>query len=102
MFTRYTIEDIAPLLALRERDGLSLAELSRRSGIKTDTLRRWERRLESEHASSAFVEIESTDTKSDRAGSALRITIGVATIEVDAGTDRDTLRDAVSVLLDRC
>ena len=103
MSTRYTIEDVAPLLALRERDGLSLAELSRRSGIKTDTLRRWERRLATEDTPT-FIEVEfdPSEEPRERVDSSLRITIGVATIEVGASIDRDALRTAVDALLERC
>ena len=47
------------LLADREREGLSLAELSRRSGVPEGTLQRWNRRLRSERGlvPQPFVEV---------------------------------------------
>ena len=38
------------LLAERDREGWTLAELSRRSGVPESTLQRWSRRLRREHA----------------------------------------------------
>ena len=41
----------------REREGWSLAELARRSGIPESTLQRWQRRLREEEPDPAFVEV---------------------------------------------
>jgi transposase-like protein len=102
MVTRYTIDDIAPLLALRERDDLSFAELSRRCGIQADTLRRWERRL-SDESRGGFARVQvARDEGDDVEHGAVRVAIGPGVIEVDRSSDRAALELAVDVLLDRC
>ena len=54
------------LLAEREREGWTLAELSRRSGVPESTLQRWGRRLRSERAlvPQPFVEVVAVEEPS--------------------------------------
>ena len=54
------------LLAERDREGLSLAELSRRSGVPEGTLQRWNRRLRGERSliPQPFVEVVAVEEPS--------------------------------------
>ena len=104
MARRYRIEDMALLFAERERDGVSIAELGRRTGICRKTLYRWNRELSDGHESK-FVEAEIVDGVEEPKSppSTLSIRIGRATIDFDGATvDRTALETVVSVLAARC
>ena len=105
MARRYRIEDMALLFAERERDGVSIAELGRRTGICRKTLYRWNRELSGDRPESKFVEAEIVDEVAEPKSppSTLSIRIGRATIDFDGATvDRTALETVVSVLAARC
>lgn len=106
MVSRYDIEDIALLFAERERDGLSIAELSRRTGITRKTLHRWEQKLSEpspEGAGPMFTEAVIGDVARDQTTGAVSIQIGRATVTIpDTGVRSSVLETIVEVLSARC
>ncbi|MGE3173058.1 MAG: hypothetical protein AB7O97_10575 [Planctomycetota bacterium] len=89
---------MSALLARRERDGLSLRELSDRSGIPLGTLSWWSWRLRQDAVDTAggFVEVVAAEPRADR-GALIRLGSDLE-IEVPAETDVTWLRDLVSAL----
>lgn len=92
---------MAALLVRREREGLSLRQLSEESGIPFGTLSWWSWRLRQAGGAErggerAFVEV----VAADRCGGdevVVRLDNGVA-VEARAGTDTAWLRDLVAAL----
>ena len=92
---------MAALLARRERDGLTLRELSEESGIPFGTLSWWSWRLrqmsaEGERGSSAFVEVVASSVRND-GEVVVRLDNGL-TVEVRGGADTSWLRELVAAL----
>lgn len=91
-------KEMTALLARREREGLSLRELSEETGIPFGTLSWWCWRLRQDaagrQAADAFVEVEV------RPAVRGEVVVRVADIEITApaGTDVDWLRDLVHAL----
>ena len=105
MVPRYRKEDMASLFAERERDGLSILELSQRTGISRKTLYRWDRKLSRGPAKDeqGFAEAAVVDNAAEPRGYALSIRIGAATIELQGtSVDRSALDTVVAVLVERC
>lgn len=107
MATRTRRDEVAALLLQRDREGLTYAELSERSGLAASTLSWWNWRLRREPTAAAagFAElmvVEADGAEVEPAGverhAGLRVTVGDAMIEVDAGFDARTLERLVSVL----
>jgi hypothetical protein len=91
-------EEMAALLARRERDGLSLRQLSEESGIPFGTLSWWSWRLRQDDGQrdSGFVEVVAAGPGVD-AAVVVRLSNGVA-IEVQSGTDARWLCEIVTAL----
>jgi hypothetical protein len=92
---------MAALLARRERDGLSLRQLSEESGIPFGTLSWWSWRLRQLSAADgrracAFVEVTANASRTD-GEVVVRLDNGLA-VEVPAGTDATWLRELVTAL----
>jgi len=89
---------MAALLARRERDGLSLRELSEETGIPFGTLSWWSWRLRHDpaKAAGAFVEVVADEVRSRR-GAVIRVR-GEVEIEVSTDTDVSWVRDLVAAL----
>ena len=82
MATRYTLEDMALLFAERDRDGTSITELSRLTGIDRKTLRRWEdvvARSRKKHQP-AFAEVVIAPDAQEPRDVGLRVQVGTATM----------------------
>ena len=92
-------KEMAALLARRERDGLSLRELSEETGIPFGTLSWWSWRLRQrsghEESNVGFVEVVATGG-SDRGAVVMRI--GDVELEVPPGTDTAWLGDLATAL----
>jgi len=92
---------MAALLARRERDGLSLRQLSEESGIPFGTLSWWSWRLrqlsvQDERGSAAFVEVVASGASND-SEVVVRLDNGLA-VEVRGGADAAWLRELVAAL----
>ena len=89
------------LLALREREGLTLAELARRTRVPAGTLAWWSSRLRDERhhdARPAFVEVAAEPQVSE-AGAALEVVLGNGRrVMVRRGFDEGELRRLVELL----
>jgi hypothetical protein len=97
--------EISRLLAMRDREGLTYAELAARTGLAPTTLSWWAWRLRSEEpATCSFVEIEITEPESQThadSGVSVRISDGVE-LRIDRAFDADTLRRVVTTLSSSC
>lgn len=92
---------MAALLMRREREGLSLRQLSEESGIPFGTLSWWGWRLrqadgDERGGKRAFVEVVASDRHVDNEV-VVRLDNGVA-VEVRSGTDAAWLRDLIAAL----
>ena len=93
---------MAALLARRERDGLSLRQLSEESGIPFGTLSWWPWRLrqlsttKAERSSPAFVEVVASGARND-GEVVVRLDNGLA-VEVRGSADAAWLRELVAAL----
>ncbi len=92
---------MAALLARRERDGLTLRELSEESGIPFGTLSWWSWRLrqmseDDERGSAAFVEVVAHSARND-GEVVVRLDNGLA-VEVRCGADTSWLRELIGAL----
>jgi hypothetical protein len=91
---------MAALLARRERDGLSLRQLSKESGIPSGTLAWWSWRLrqqpdDGQGAAGGFVEVVTSSRVDGEV--IVRLENGVA-VEVPTGTDASWLRELIAAL----
>lgn len=90
--------EMAALLARRERDGLSLRALSEETGIPFGTLSWWSWRLRQEPVERSrpeqFVEL----TVAPAVHGEVVVRVGDVEIATSAGTDINWLRDLVSAL----
>jgi len=87
------------LLAERERDGLTFAELARRSGVPESTLQRWARRLQREHSAQTapFVELVARPAADAAPAIELRLRSG-RSIAMPAGPPFAGLHELVTLL----
>lgn len=95
------------LLVRREREGLTLAELSRRTGIPAGTLGWWSSRLrrEASRAPAGFVELKpraETPVRGDRDGKLEVVLDGGRRLLVPPGFDSGELQRLVRVLESGC
>lgn len=92
------------LLARREREGLTLAELSGRSGVPAGTLGWWASRLRRE-TPTGFIELVERVAPPEVSGSAGRIELllrdGLRVL-VPGGADADEVQRLVRALESRC
>jgi hypothetical protein len=94
-------EEMAALLARRERDGLSLRQLSEKSGIPFGTLSWWTWRLRQltgteQGSDGGFVEVVAADQHVD-GGVVVRLDSGLE-VAVRPGTDAGWVREIVAAL----
>ena len=96
-------EEIASLLAYRETNGLTYAQLAEESGVAKSTLSWWSWRLRRD-ARPAFTEVvvEEDAEPAKAAASPLSIVIGDFTVLVQQGFDPATLSRTLDVLAQRC
>lgn len=97
---RRSREEMKAILAIRDREGLSWAELAERTGVKASTLSWWSWKLRSEQRGRpCFAEVELTG-EPEPAGSALLLRHGDIEIELRPGFDAGLLAEVLAVL--RC
>ena len=102
MRIRRSRSEIESYLALREREGLSFAELSRRTGVRATTLTWWSWRLRKE-GRSQFVEAEMERgvASSSSAGIEIETRSGLRVV-LAREFDEDTLRRLLAVVSQQC
>lgn len=86
-------QEIAALLAHRDQEGLTYAELAELTGYSKSTLSWWSWRLRRD-ARSDFAEISVVDDENEESpprGSGIAIRVGAVIVEVPPGFDDDTL-----------
>ena len=88
--------EMASHLAMRERDGLTFPELSKRTGVPLATLSYWACKLRRIKAANELVEVEVEDDE-DR-GTGITLTISGVTVCVEREFDADVLRRVISAL----
>ena len=95
-------EEIAALLALREREGLTYAELSERCGLAATTLSWWSCRLRRESRSkTAFREVVAHDEPEQQSDPA-RVIVRRGSLEIEVeGATIDRIREIVMILSER-
>lgn len=98
--------EIATWLALREREGLTYAELSERCGLAASTLSWWSWRFRREGSSHSrgFTELEvvEDDPSSRVVSESLRLRIDDVVVEVPRDFDAEHLGRVLDVLGARC
>jgi transcriptional regulator with XRE-family HTH domain len=100
-------EQMRRLLARRDRDGLTFAELGRRTGIPAGTLAWWSSRLrrEVQVAPTGFVELVADAGAPDDSGGAVRIELVLKDglrVLVPCGSDVAQVQRLVRALESRC
>lgn len=95
--------EIAKLLAIREREGLTYAELGDRTGVAAATLSWWACPFRREQASGSLLEVEIAESESllDDSGVSVQFGNGL-TVRLDRTFDAYTLRQVVETLADPC
>lgn len=94
-------DEVAALLALREREGLTYAELSKRCGLAPATLSWWSWRLRREgRATTAFAELEvrDDDVASKPAPQRISLHRGEWRVEIDDEVSVARLRPILELL----
>ena len=100
MAKRNRREEMSRLLARREREELTYAELSERCGIPAATLWWWNAKLRRE-SGPGFTELAVVDEEAP-AGSGIRIIAGGLVVEVGDDFNAELLARVVDVLRLRC
>jgi transcriptional regulator with XRE-family HTH domain len=102
MAKRHTRAEIASILALRDREGLSYAELSRRTGIQKSTLAWWGWRGRREQRKrTAFVEVGEQVADAGSVGVEIEMANGVR-LRLARDFDTETLLRALRALRESC
>lgn len=95
-------EEVRRLLALRDREGLTYAELASRTGESPNALSWWAWRLRREtqdRRSERFVEVEMVDDNEGGRDAGLELLlIGGGRVRVERGFDEESLRRVVRAL----
>jgi len=95
-------EEMAGLLARREREGLSYRELSEQCGIPAATLSWWSHRLRAE-SRPAFAEVTVVDAEGSAGDSSgVLIRVDDVTVEVARDFDAAVLARVIDVVRSRC
>lgn len=95
-------QEIAALLAHREKEGLTYAELAEQTGYSKSTLSWWSWRLRREaRVRFAEVDVVKDDQGTERASEAqgqIAICVGQFRVDVPAGFDEDTLARVLALV----
>jgi hypothetical protein len=95
-------EEIAALLAYREAEGLTYAELAEETGVAKATLSWWSWRLRRD-SQQGFAEVvvgEEADVGDDSTG--VSILAGGIAIQIERDFDAGTLAQVLKIVIERC
>lgn len=102
MRKRHSRGEIAAFLAEREREGLSYAELSRRTGMRATTLSWWSWRLRRDRRRPSFLEVEEVAPPvAGDSGVVIELPGGLR-VHVSRTFDDNTLARLLDMIAQRC